>query len=101
MPVLTEGATILEGQWRRGDVVLAVVETVMVCFCRASGETHLLDAFPAAVLEQVPAECGVPLREVAAALGEAMGEDAGAVSERVEAVLTELSLLGLVNRCGG
>jgi len=91
-----------ESAWRRADPGAIEVESLgdgLAIFFRVSGETHILDAFPAHLFELLrSADASVPeehlVERVAAMLGDTVAEWRQPVHES----LTEMALLSLVER---
>lgn len=76
-------------------VLIEDIDGLLACYSRLTGQTHILDAFPAEILRLVKHEPKTPLqiREYLAGL---IGEgDAGELGN-VEAVLQELGALQLL-----
>jgi PqqD family protein of HPr-rel-A system len=82
---LPTGVSLLWQSWDEDEVIV---------FNRASGQTHLLDAFSAAVLRRIEA-CPGTIAELQRyfALGFALDEEI--VSERLDAVCRRFDQLGL------
>jgi PqqD family protein of HPr-rel-A system len=82
---LPQGVSLLWQAWDEDEVIV---------FNRASGQTHLLDAFSAAVLRQIEASPStIPELRRYFAIG--FGLDDAALSERLDGVCRRFDQLGL------
>jgi hypothetical protein len=68
-------------------------------FCSFSGETHVVDAFPAEVLKYVASEQPVTPLAVAEQLARFLEEAPASWESPVRAVLEQLAEVGIVERC--
>lgn len=77
------------------DILLEEVDDFLCCYCRATGRTHLLDAFPREIL-QLLSDSPRSEEQLGRSIAEQVGEEAGPWVERVGDVLDELRTLRLV-----
>lgn len=82
---LPEGASLLWQSWDEDEVIV---------FNRASGQTHLLDAFSAAVLRQIEA-APTTLPDLRRYFATGFALDESALSDRLSAVCQRFEQLGL------
>jgi PqqD family protein of HPr-rel-A system len=82
---LPKGVSLLWQWWDEGEVIV---------FNRASGQTHLLDAFSAAVLRQIETSSSTTL-ELRQYFAIGFGLDEAGLSERLDAVCRRFDQLGL------
>jgi len=69
------------------------------CFCPGSGETHVLDAFPAELLNHVPEAGTISIDELAAIVAAMVGEPVEEWCAKVRSVARELIALDLLEAC--
>jgi len=68
----------------------------LACFCPSTGETHILDAFPAALFELTSPARPISRDELVACISREMGESEGALVGKVAEVLEQLAALGMI-----
>jgi PqqD family protein of HPr-rel-A system len=85
---LPKGVSLLWQSWNEDEVIV---------FNRASGQTHLLDAFSADVLRQIEASPSTIL-ELRRYFAIGFGLDEEILSERLDAVCRRFDQLGLAER---
>lgn len=85
--------------WQRyaeSVVLVEYFEDSAAAFCISSGETHIVDAFPAELLKLMPPGAPIDAAALTAAFAATMGDPAEAWSAEVEAVLCRLEQMGIV-----
>ena len=87
-------------RWRKvpaPHLVTQPIGTGLACYACASGETHILDAFPAEVFRQLPERSpGLPVEVVAESIAREFDEATDAWRGRVESALEQMARLALV-----
>lgn len=85
--------------WRRYSEDLLLVEPLgdaTAVYCVHTGDTHLIDAFPVAILDVLLTEGPLSAEAVGGIIADWMGEAREDVETRVRAVLASLELMQLV-----
>lgn len=85
--------------WRRYPEESLLVEPLgdaTAVYCVHTGDTHLIDAFPLAILDALRDEGPLPAGNLSQLLAELLDETPDAVEPRVRAVLASLELMQLV-----
>jgi PqqD family protein of HPr-rel-A system len=87
-------------RWRRVSALQLVTQPVgagLACYSCPSGETHILDAFPAEIFRQLPERSpGVSAEAVAESIAGEFDEATAAWRGRVESALEQMARLALV-----
>lgn len=89
----------MEQRWQRQPdtaVVLEIFEDAAAAFCHGTGETHIFDAFPALVLQQLAPDQARSSEEITAVIATMLGEEPTEWEPRVRDILQAFERMQLV-----
>lgn len=78
------------------EILIEYFEDSAALYCIASGETHIVDAFPAEILKLMIPGSSVDLAALSTAFAASVGDAAELWSDDVEAVLRRLEQMGII-----